>query len=312
MKSMIRIGAVVAFMISVTGFYFSTRFSEESSQGEAHSSQAREFLPQDESIAVGNMPERAKGEGEGISGFAIVLQATNGNDLLDENLAQLFQDAINAKTPEDRALAFWVSSQCMGLKTLKDAVPLSDQDLISFHGFRPEHTKMVNERWEASRRQLQSFCSTGNSDAFVDSLLKLKTSGAPPLGLIMSRIDLVDTGDALRRQEYHQALTQVLASPAQYPAQFDRWLDSAAFNSVSENLGADRNLVWYVGESLMSRFGLTRLQNYRRLRGCISFYQCATVSELTAAQRSAVESAAAQIEQLMRTQQWDAFLPKGG
>ncbi len=312
MNSITKVGFAVALVVSVTGLYFANFSSEESSQGEAHSSQASELLPKYKSIAVGNLPERTESEGKGISGITTVLQSTNGKDLLDENLAQLFQDAINAKNPEDRALAFWVSSQCTGLKTLKDAAPLSDQDLISFHSYRPEQTKMVNERWEASRRQLQSFCGTGNSDAFFDALLKLKTSGALPLGPIMSRIDLIDKGDALSGQEYHQALTQILASPTQHPAQFDRWLDSAAFKTASKKLGADRSLVWFVGESLMTRFGLENLQNYRRLRGCISFYQCITVSELPDAQRSAVESSAAQIEELIRTQQWDVFLPKGG
>ncbi|MBQ0934128.1 hypothetical protein [Ideonella paludis] len=182
---------------------------------------------------------------------------------------------------------------------------------MTSYGLQADQAKKILERRTAARSQMKRLCSTGDASGFFDALKNLSKPGAPSTGIIMTRIEGLNNADGLYRQQHIQALTQMLASPSQYPAQFDRWLDSPGFSKVAKNIGVPTGAVSFIGDALMARFGLEQMLNYRRTRRCIGFFRCFTANELPEAQQTTVEAAADQLEMLIRTQRWDVLVAQG-
>lgn len=306
--------ALVALLLGCFSVaYFATRSGEVTSTTSAQNSPPSESLPQ---LTPPSLPAESATDmvqAKGPSPSAPMAPAAQGSrkDLLDANLAQLFQQALEAKNPDDRALAFWVGSHCSGFAFGEANAQVSEKDLMTSYGFQANQAKKMMERRSAARNQMKRLCSTGDADDFFEALRKHSKPGSTLTG-IMSRIELPNNADALYRQQHVQALTQLLASPGQYPAQFDRWLDSPGFSTAAKRIGAPSGAVSFIGDALLARFGLEHMLNYRATQKCLGFLRCFNVNELPEAQRAAVEAAADQLEMLIRTQRWDIFLPQGG
>lgn len=312
---MVRVAVVALLFGGLTVAYFATRSGgvEPSSLAQNNLSGT---LPVDVSPArtpSASATDLGQARGPGSTIPSAPSSRGGRNDLLNENLAQLFQQALEAKNPDERALAFWVGSHCSGFAFSEANSPITETDMMTLFGVnaKADQVKKLMERRVAARSRMKGLCSTGDAEGFFDSLLKLKKPGELSTGMIMTRIEVPNSADALYRQQHVQALTQLLASPSQYPAQFERWLDSQGFSKVVRSIGAPTGAVSFIGDSLMVRFGLEHMLNYRRTRLCFGSFRCFDVTELSQAQQAAVEAAADQIETLIRTQRWDVLLAQG-
>lgn len=218
--------------------------------------------------------------------------------LLGRPFAKIYADALAARDPKDRALAFQLASFCLGAANYRQPVEVGDvMSNPAGSGQDPERLKTeVNE----ARAQMLRECDTVNTEEWMDAFRKL-----PMPRLDRTRIDLEGGVATSRPQAHYQAMTQVLSNPEAFPVPFGLWLENDLRPLLAREFQASARQSYWVQDELIRTFvkdqGVATLMRNRR---CAISYACDSNAAMTAEELQRAQALAQLVEDRIRRQQW--------
>ncbi len=217
-------------------------------------------------------------------------------------LSGLYSAALRTDNADLRSLAILVASRCLAAtgSSLPDTEE-ANRGMILFSGGSPLTIDAALREMKAARIALGAYCSSENSEQFVQDM---RTQGTIPTS--SPNIITIESRSKQPDQEYSHALVQVLLDPLKYSFAFDRWTATRAPEIIQETHDLSVAQRHYLSDTLFRKFVPVLTDNgFRETFRCASLGVCPSSIVLSADEKIRTDTAVAQIEKAIRQQRWD-------
>lgn len=218
--------------------------------------------------------------------------------ILGRPLAEIYAEALTARDPKDRALAFQLASFCLGADSYRQPVEVGD--VISNPAGSGQDPERLKAEVNDARARLLRECATVDTGAWMEGFRKL-----PMPRLDRTRIDMEGGVAVSRPQAHFQAMTQVLSMPEAYPVPFSLWLENDLRPLLAREFQASARQAYWVQDALIKTFLKDPgMEIWVRSQRCAIAYACDSNATMSAEELQRAQALAQLIEQRIRRQQW--------